>query len=52
MTHAAEHFFKGVCICPCVACTRSTMSAVQCVCPACDSRLCGARTMTVVGVAR
>lgn len=48
ITDPALHLFRGVCICPCVNCTRSGLGTVLCVCPECDSRACGCRTLTRV----
>jgi hypothetical protein len=42
--HVAEHFFKGVCICPCRKCTtNSGLNHVKCICKACPDNLCGAK---------
>lgn len=41
-THAVEHWFKGVCICPCPVCTRPAgMDGVTCTCPDCPPAACG-----------
>lgn len=43
--HTFPHFFQGVCVCPCPACTDSPAEGVtRCTCAGCIDRLCGART--------
>lgn len=50
--HAAEHFFKGVCICPCDACAEHVGDGlVMCTCPDCPASGCGAKKPTRAGVA-
>jgi hypothetical protein len=47
--HAPEHFFKGVCICPCTNCTTHPFDrAVKCICPDCPDKLCGLKIEKVI----
>ena len=40
--HASEHFFKGVCICPCRKCTAHTKGGQTfCTCKDCPRDPCG-----------
>lgn len=41
-THSPDHFFKGVCICPCKNCTtHPDKHTTRCICPDCPPELCG-----------
>lgn len=49
--HAAEHYFQGVCICPCSSCTEHVADGlVMCTCPGCPAAACGAKAPTSAGV--
>lgn len=50
--HVPDHFFNGVCICPCIMCLKKgDRNFVQCICPSCPYEAgCGLKTMRTVGV--
>lgn len=48
--HDHEHFFKGVCICSCVACTEHPgKTNIKCICEGCASVVCGLRVGKRIG---
>lgn len=50
--HVADHFFKGVCICPCGDCTeRVGEGLIMCTCVDCPAEGCGAKAPTRAGAA-
>lgn len=49
--HAAEHYFKGLCICPCGDCLeRVGDGLIMCTCPGCPADRRGAKVPTGAGV--